>query len=429
VFYSVCIPGTPFRVEFNFSRGNMSIRGKIAVAIFTAALCTRGWAQTSSAAPGQDTTSTTQPEPDSAQSTPAPSDQAAPAPTTFSTSAVRVAGIDFSGFVDGYYAFNNNHPKAGLDQLYNFDDRTNQWDLNLAKLTLSRDPAPIGFRVDVGFGRTFEIVKTPHPDPDFYRFIEQSYVSVKPKGWKGFEADFGEFVTSAGAEVIESKDNWNYSRSLLFSWGVPYYHFGVRTSMPIGSSLNVGFQLVNGWNSIVDQHGNNMKTAGITGAITRKQFTWSHNYYVGSQFTGLDAVNRDQSRIRNLYDTTLLLTPTERVSAYLNFDYGRQNLPSGSAHWVGFAAALHLQLSKRFAITPRAEFFNDADGFSTGTQQHLHEVTVTGECKIIDGFLARLEYRHDGSNVDFFDHGMVPASSKTQSTVSLGLIAYFPIKH
>jgi hypothetical protein len=27
--------------------------------------------------------------------------------------------------------------------------------------------------------------------------------------------DFGKFVTSAGAEVIEAKDNWNYSRSLL----------------------------------------------------------------------------------------------------------------------------------------------------------------------------------------------------------------------
>ena len=38
--------------------------------------------------------------------------------------------------------------------------------------------------------------------------------------------DFGKFVTSAGAEVIESKDNWNYSRSLLFAYAIPYWHFG-----------------------------------------------------------------------------------------------------------------------------------------------------------------------------------------------------------
>ncbi len=395
----------------------MSNRGKLACAVIAASLCARGWAQASEQAQ------------DSAQSTSTATTQAAPPSNAFSTTTVRAGGIDFSGFVDGYYAFNNNHPQSGFDQLYNFDDRGNQWDLNLAKLTINHDPAPIGFRVDVGFGRAFEIVKTPHPDPDFYRFIEQSYVSVKPKSWKGFEADFGEFVTSAGAEVIESKDNWNYSRSLLFGWAIPYYHFGVRTSMPLPGGLNVGFQLVDGWNSIVEQHGNNMKTAGITAAITRKKFTWSNNYYVGPQFTGLDDLSREVNRIRNIYDTTLLLTPTDKVNAYINFDYGRQNLPSGSAHWTGIAGALHFQLNKRFAVTPRAEYFSDPDGFSTGVPQHLHEVTVTGECKVVDGFLARLEYRHDGSNVPFFDHGTTPASAKTQSTVTLGLIAYFPIKH
>ena len=31
--------------------------------------------------------------------------------------------------------------------------------------------------------------------------------------------------------MIESKDNWNYSRSLLFAWAIPYYHFGLRSSL------------------------------------------------------------------------------------------------------------------------------------------------------------------------------------------------------
>ena len=131
--------------------------------------------------------------------------------------------------VDGYYSWNNNHPASDLNQLYDFNDKTNQWGLNLLKLTVSRDPEPIGFRLDIGAGRAFEIIHTPRPDPDFFIYVEQAYVSVKPKQWKGFEADFGNFVTSAGAEVIESKDNWNYSRSLLFTWAIPYYHFGLRT--------------------------------------------------------------------------------------------------------------------------------------------------------------------------------------------------------
>ena len=326
--------------------------------------------------------------------------------------------------LDGYYSFSDNHPASGFNNLYNFNDRTDQVDLNLLKLTASRDPNPVGFRVDVGFGRAMELVHSALPDPEGFRFIEQAYVSLKPKGWKGFEADFGDFVTSAGAEVIESKDNWNYSRSLLFALAIPYYHFGIRTSMPINSSVTVGLQLVNGWNEIVDEHGNNMQTVGITGAVTRKKFTWSNNYYVGPQYTAVTTGNR------NLYDTTLLLTPCDRFNAYVNFDYGQQHgIVSGLNHWQGVAVAAHFQVTKRIALSPRFEYYDDATGFTTGVKQTLHEFTMTGEYKLIDGVLARAEFRHDGSDEPFFDHGAQSGVSRAQSTATLGLIAFFPAKH
>lgn len=341
----------------------------------------------------------------------------------FSSSSVRLRGIDFSGMLDGYYSFNDNHPVSRLNTLYNFDDHADQIELNLLKLTMSYDPAPVGFRVDVGTGRAFDLIHTPTPDPDGFRFIEQAYINVKPKRWKGFEVDLGDFVTSAGAEVIEAKDDWNYSRSLLFALAAPYYHFGVRTSMPIGNSVTVGLQVVNGWNTIIDTHGNNMRTIGITGAITRKKFTWSHNYYVGPQYTAVTRGNR------NLYDTTLLLTPGGSVSAYVNFDYGQQHaLPSGLNHWIGVAGALHWQVNKHLAFTPRVEYYNDSTGFTTGMPRKLHEATITGEYKPWEGIMARAEYRHDGSNIPFFDHGNESGNSKTQSTATIALIFYFPIK-
>jgi hypothetical protein len=384
------------------------------------------WAQSNSSPPAGSSTpapgqTTTQAPATAAPAQPTPP----PPPTTFSSSAVRLDGIDFSGSVDGYYSFDNNHPQSGFNQLYNFDDKTNQADLNLLKLTISHDPDPVGFRLDLGYGRTMGII---HPagstDPDFFRYVEQAYVSLKPKGWKGFEADFGDFVTSAGAEVIESKDNWNYSRSLLFALAIPYYHFGLRTSMPIGSSLNVGVQVVNGWNQIVNPYGGNMETVGITGALTRKKYTWSNNYYVGPQYTATN------NRNRALYDTTLLLTPTDKFNAYINFDYGQQRrLTNGLDHWVGVAGAIHYQFTKRLALSPRFEYYDDATGFTTGTVQKLHEVTVTGEYKMLDGLLGRLEFRRDGSNMPYFDHGTIPASSKSETTLSLGMIAFFPVKH
>ena len=44
----------------------------------------------------------------------------------------------------------------------------------------------------------------------------------------------------AGAEVIETHSNWNYSRSLLFAWAIPYYHMGLRAVDARGQALHGG---------------------------------------------------------------------------------------------------------------------------------------------------------------------------------------------
>ena len=356
---------------------------------------------------------------------PAQEPAAAPGPPTWS-----VGPIDFSGLVDGYYSFNSNHPASQVNQLYNFNDKTNQFSLNMAKVSLAHSPDPVGFQVDLGFGRAFEIFNRQPSEraSDTFRFLEQAYLSVKPPKAKGLEVDFGKFVTSAGAEVIETNGNWNYSRSLLFALAIPYYHFGVRTSMPIGKYLTGGVQIVNGWNNIGDN--NSGKTVGLTGTITTKKFAWSNNYYTGPE-------NNDTSKgWRHLYDTTALFTLSSKFNGYINFDYGQNanfSLVSGIAtpgvplvsKWYGLAGALHLQANSHWSLTPRVEWFKDKDGFATGVAQDLKECTITGEYKMVEGFLARLEYRRDWTNQPFFDYGNVLGSKKTQNTVSLGVLAYF----
>ena len=116
-------------------------------------------------------------------------------------------------------------------------------------------------------------------------------------------------MTSAGAEVIEAKDNWNYSRSILFAWAIPYYHFGLRTVLPVGSHFTGGVQVVNGWNNVEDN--NSGKTLGFVGNFTSKKVSWMNNYYTGPENTGTN------KGWRNLYDTTLLLTPSGQVQRLL----------------------------------------------------------------------------------------------------------------
>ena len=356
-----------------------------------------------------------------AQDQPAPAPAAAPAPPpTWS-----VGPIDFSGLIDGYYTSNFNHPvqasgAPGFNALYNFNTQANQFSLAMAKLSMSHDADPIGFRIDLGFGRAFDIIHGSEPSgASFLRNIEQAYVSFKNK--KGIELDAGQFVTSAGAEVIEAKDDWNYSRSLLFAWAIPYYHFGLRAVLPVGSHFTGGVQVVNGWNNVEDN--NTGKTMGFVGNFTSSKISWLNDYYTGPENFGTN------KGWRNLYDTTVMLTPSGKVNAYVNFDYAKQKNADGSAAiWTGIAGAAKFQLNDKFAITPRLEWFNDHNGGSTGTAQSLKEFTITAEAKAAQGVLARLEYRYDWSSASYFPTGF-DGSADHQSTISLGLIAYFGPKH
>lgn len=347
-----------------------------------------------------------------------PAAPAAPAPPTWS-----VGPIDFSGLVDGYYNFNFNHPASGINQTYNFDYQANQFSLNMAKLSMSHTADPVGFQVDFGFGKAFDLIhNTGELEPAIFKNIEQAYVSLKPLKNNGLQFDFGEFVTSAGAEVIESHSNWNYSRSLLFALAVPYYHFGLRVTEPMGKYFTGGVQIVNGWNNIEDN--NSGKTIGVVGNLAGKKIAWNNNYYTGPENPGTN------KGFRNLYDTTLLLTPADKFNAYLNFDYGQNKSygpknTSTTAEWYGIAAAAKLGISSKVSLTPRIEWFKDRDGFETGTAQSLKEFTLTYEYKWVEGLLSRLEYRHDWSDKNFYDRGGTPAASKNMDTLTVAFIAFF----
>ncbi|MEX2260656.1 MAG: porin [Bryobacteraceae bacterium] len=351
-----------------------------------------------------------------AQTQQAPDPQAAAASTE--PPSWSVGPIDFSGLIDGYYSLNFNHPESRTNNLRNFDARANQFSLNMAKLTMEHTADPVGFRVDLGFGRAFELFHFAEPKDgiDVMRNVMQAYVSLKPPKAGGLQLDFGKFVTSAGAEPTETHLNWNYSRSLIYANG-PYYHFGARATMPLNSHFSVGAQLVNGWNTVEDI--NSGKTVGLTTALTSGMVSWYNNYYVGPEKAGLEGN-------RHFYDGVLLLTPSSRANFYVNFDYGVDKLKGGGkSSWIAVAGAARIALNDWFALSPRVEHYYDRTGFITGTKQKIKEFTMTGEFKMKEGFLTRLEYRRDWSDVPFFDRGALGGLHKNQDTLLVGFVAYF----
>ena len=274
-----------------------------------------------------------------AQAPASPAPEPAPAPAAAPTWSV--GPMDLSGLIDGYYSYNANRPgdaaNGQANDLYNFNDKTDQFNLAEARLTLNHDPDPVGAHVDLLFGRANTLVNGGSHDQGDY--LEQAFLSLKPPKAKGLELDFGKFVTFAGAEVIESKDDWNYSRGILFAWAIPYFHFGLRSTIPLSKTDTFGVQVVNGWNNVTSNNGG--VTIGINNSLVKPKYTWNADVYTGpSNYS-------TQKGYRNLFDTTLILTPNAKFNALINYDYGqnRDNAPSDTSlnHWQGVAfAATHL---------------------------------------------------------------------------------------
>src|SRR6185436_5817285 len=161
----------------------------------------------------------------------------------------------FTGTIDGYYSYNWNKPQvppglARTNQLRAFDTKDQTFALNYGEIAVDYKPNNVGIHVDFGFGDAAEIVHAAEPaGTDIWRHIQQAYVT----GTHGkFTVDFGKFVTPIGAEVIETKDNWNYSRGLLFTWAIPFYHFGGRATYAVNDKVTLAGYIVNGWNNVRD---------------------------------------------------------------------------------------------------------------------------------------------------------------------------------
>lgn len=355
-----------------------------------------------------------------AVATPAPQPSQESGPDNKNNTNNNKNGLLWSAYLDGYYGYNFNRPAGRANQLRNFDVGSNQFNLNYAEVVLERPVEPLGFRLDLGFGQAADLVHATEPSGiGVFRHLQQAYVSYKAPVGKGLQLDFGKYVTWLGSEVIETGSNWNYSRSLLFAYAIPYYHFGLRATYPVASNLTIGGGIVNGWNNVSDNN---------TGKTYAGQVTWAPHKRLAIIQNFITGPERKDDNLgwRSVWDTVLTVTANDQLSLLFNYDYGMDR-PDGAqrAHWTGIAGGARYQVNRWLAFSPRLEWFNDVDGFATGLAQRVKEGTLTAELKIRDGLLTRLEYRRDWSNQPFFDRRGRPANSREQNTILGGLIFSF----
>src|SRR5437763_4305461 len=192
-----------------------------------------------------------------------------------------------SGFVDMYYGYNANQPVSRSSGFRSFDALSNQVALNLVELVVDKTPevtnSRTGYHIALGYGQAINAVNGSDPGGlGFDQYLKEAYFSYLAPVGKGLQVDFGKFVTPAGAEVIETKDNFNYSRGLLFSYAIPFYHFGMRAKYTFNDKYALSGFFVNGWNDVVDN--NSGKTYGASfNWNPNKKFGIAQNYMAGPE--------------------------------------------------------------------------------------------------------------------------------------------------
>lgn len=326
--------------------------------------------------------------------------------------SARAQELDVSAFVDFYYGYVFNEVDPSLRS---FDVQHNTFSLGLAEVALEKAPSEasrVGGRIDLAFGKTADLVAAFEPEAggtEIYKHVQQAYISVLAAD--DLTVDVGKFVTVHGAEVIESQNNWNYTRSILFGYAIPFYHTGVRATVNASERLSLTGLVVNGWNNSSETNGD--KTFGGSFAFSpNDRLSWLGNVMVGEDFGDEDGDGEED--ITTLIDTTVTLAATDMLTLMSNFDYGMW----GDTKWWGIAAYAKLQAREDWALAGRFEYIDDGEGGFMTIGERAQSFTLTSDHVVRGGLIARVDVRLDRTESDSF---VKSDGSRTQNQPSLTL--------
>jgi Putative beta-barrel porin-2, OmpL-like. bbp2 len=286
--------------------------------------------------------------------------------------------------LDGYYAYNFNHPVGRVNALRAYDVLSNELSLNQADVILDH-PADVsaghrwGGRLDLQFGQATDTLQgnaLNEPRPEIYRNVFQAYGTyVAPIG-KGLAIDFGKWGSSIGIEGNYSKDQVNYSRAFWFDF-LPFYHMGLRISYPVSDRFSLNYWVVNGTNQVEATNGFKDELFGFN-FKPRKNVTWTMNYYLGQEHPdrvvvaatspipvqpglSFEAIRPAPNGRTHIFDSYVTWQATPKLSVSLEGDYFIQRLwkdqalgeSAAPSHVAGGAAYLRSTYSEIRAGDPR----------------------------------------------------------------------------
>ncbi len=348
------------------------------------------------------------------------------------TPAESAPALTFSGNFDGYYSYNFNRPAnvsaplsplvtdgtnasagqgpvagpAANNKLRYYDLYHNQFTINLAELEVKRADKEVSFLVDLDFGHIAEQNAAnplnPNAIDDISKHFGQAYVTYTPSKVPGLVIDFGKMYTHVGYEVVKAKDNWQYSRSEIFWYGMPLWHTGLHVGYwAIPDKLSISGYVYNGWNEIQDY--NSGKTLGAQVKwVPNDKISIIYNYIGGPEHAN------DNGSIKAVHELNATYQALPALAFAGEFLLGKDEnvvLVDGTsvqtAKWRGFSLHAKYDITPAWYLSPRFEVFRDANGYltfspaQTPQPRNIYGYTLTTGVNLGGGLSTRLEWRLD----------------------------------
>ena len=330
-----------------------------------------------------------------AQTTPAPAAPAAAAPAAPAAPAAepppQFLGMDFTSFADvGFSDFTTGKGTfVGGGHARTFDWENGAVSVQSVDVQLQKTPdSGFGGLIDLTIGKDADTIHsygTVDTNKGPY-FADVAADGTKPSqtyfdptqlyayyGMGAANVIFGKFATHAGQEVIKSRDDTNFSRSILFGFAIPFTHTGLRATFKPSDSLALLVGANEGWDTVTD------KNKDVTGEFgwewsPAKAFSFFGTYLSGKEKlvnypkAAFDADSTTATR--NLVDLIFTYNATDSLSLVLNYDNGSQEKSSlfngKTATWSGEALYVNYGINDDWRISVLGESFSDTDGARIG---------------------------------------------------------------
>jgi len=359
---------------------------------------------------------------------------------------LKLMGLDVSGYLDASYnhldrrtLFTSGAPSRV------FDLQRDGFAIQQLAITLAKQPKEgLGGLVNVIVGKDADVIASYKTDPQKGKLcnvvtglnadgsscnrdhfdVTQVFLQYATGSWTFMS---GKYVTLAGAEVINTPTDTNFSRSILFGYAIPFTHTGVRASYAFSDTLTLMGGINQGWDDVKDTNSAYTGELGVVWSPS-KMFSLGAQTYIGKErAAGLTkkelAPAFQLEGQRKLLDLVATINVTDKLTFVLNYDRASQantvNVTPTAApdsDWSGLAGYAIYQINDQWRLSARGEYFDDKNGYRTGVVQKWKEGTLTLSWLPLKAVELRGEVRRDKSNVaSFVDSNGVAAHNNMTS--------------